>query len=90
MRYVSIIIFLLCFTIKTMAIEERPYQVIETIGKKIGRGDLIRLGSLPVQKNEPCTLVADTKKLTKEVGWTPKFDINTGLDQTIEWWKNNL
>ena len=65
-------------------------DVIETIGKKIGREDLIRLGALPAQKNEPAILVADTKKLTEEVGWTPSFDINTGLDRTIQWWKSHL
>ena len=63
---------------------------IETIGQKTGRRDLIRLGALPTQKNEPAILVADTKKITETVGWTPRFDINTGLDLTIEWWKNKL
>ena len=65
-------------------------DVIETIGKKIGRGNLIRLGALPVLKNDPPILVADTKKLTEEVGWTPRFDISTGLDRTIEWWRSIL
>ena len=66
------------------------WRVVETIGKKIGRRDLIRLGDLPAQKNEPPILVADTKKITKEVGWAPRFDINKGLDLTIQWWKNKL
>ena len=65
-------------------------DIIEIIGKKIGRGDLIRLGAIPAQKNDPPILIADTKKLTEEVGWTPKFDLNTGLDQTIKWWRSKL
>ena len=42
------------------------------------------------QRNDPPILVANTKRLTEEVGWTPKFNINTGLDHTIQWWKSVL
>jgi len=65
-------------------------NVIETIGDKIGRRNLIRMGVLPSPKNDPPILVANTKRLTEEVGWTPKFNINTGLDHTIQWWKSVL
>ena len=65
-------------------------DVIKTIGDKIGRKNLIRMGALPSPANEPSILVADTKRLTEEVRWAPKFDINTGLDRTIHWWKSTL
>jgi nucleoside-diphosphate-sugar epimerase len=65
-------------------------DVIKTIGDKIGRSNLIQMGTLLSPANDPLTLVADTKRLTEEVGWVPKFDINTGLDRTIQWWKNTL
>ena len=65
-------------------------DVIKTIGDKIGRKNLIRMGTLPSPANEPQILVAETKRLTEEVRWAPKFDINTGLDRTIHWWKSTL
>jgi nucleoside-diphosphate-sugar epimerase len=65
-------------------------DVIKTIGDKIGRSNLIRMGALPSPANDPLILVADTKRLTEEVGWTPRFDINVGLDRTIQWWKSTL
>jgi nucleoside-diphosphate-sugar epimerase len=65
-------------------------DVIKTIGDKIGRSNLIRMGALPSPANEPPILVADTKRLTEEIGWTPSFDINTGLERTIQWWKKAL
>ena len=65
-------------------------DVIKTIGDKIGRNNLIRIGALPSPANDPPILVADTKRLTEEVGWAPKFDINAGLDRTIQWWKSAL
>ena len=68
----------------------RLKNVIETIGDKIGRKNLIRMGVLPSPQNDPPILVANTKRLTEEVGWAPKFNINTGLDHTIQWWKSVL
>jgi len=65
-------------------------DVIKTIGDKIGRSNLIRMGALPSPANDPPILVADTKRLTEEVGWAPRFDINAGLDRTIQWWKKTL
>ena len=35
----------------------------------------------------PYHLVADINKLRKEVGWSPKFSLDVGLDKTIQWWK---
>jgi len=65
-------------------------EVICKIGKKLGRPELIRLGDILSSKDEPPLLVADVRRLQEEVGWTPKYDIDSGLDQTIEWWKERL
>ncbi|HOD12730.1 MAG TPA: NAD(P)-dependent oxidoreductase [Candidatus Omnitrophota bacterium] len=65
-------------------------EVITKIGEKIGRSELIRLGAIPSSKDEPPMLVANIQRLTNEVRWAPGYDIDTGLDQTIEWWRNNL
>jgi dTDP-D-glucose 4,6-dehydratase len=35
---------------------------------------------------EPPVLIADTTRLVDEVGWSPEYDLDSGLDQTIEWW----
>ena len=65
-------------------------DVICKIGKKLGRPELIRLGDIPSSKDEPPLLVAEVRRLRKEVGWAPEYDIDSGLDQTIEWWKEHL
>ena len=31
----------------------------------------------------------DTSKIKRELGWTPAVDVETGLRQTIEWYKEN-
>ncbi len=45
-------------------------DLIESISKKMGHDELIRLGTLTYPPNDPPILVANIKRLTKEVGWT--------------------
>ncbi len=63
-------------------------SVVARIGEKIGRPDLIRLGAL-APKHAPPRLVATTQRLRDEVGWRAQYDLDTGLDRTIDWWRNN-
>jgi nucleoside-diphosphate-sugar epimerase len=65
-------------------------DVINKIAEKLGRRDLVELGALPVSEHEPHLLVADVSRLTNEVGWVPKYDLDRGLEQTINWWKDHL
>lgn len=62
-------------------------QVIETLGRLTGRPDLIQLGALPAPADDPPFLVADTRRLTDEVGWTPQFSLEDGLQDAIAWWR---
>ena len=64
-------------------------DLISEVGHKIGRKDLIQLGALPVSPQEPDLLVADVRRLTNEVRWLPKYDVDVGLQQTIDWWKEH-
>jgi nucleoside-diphosphate-sugar epimerase len=61
-------------------------DVIFKIADKLHHADLIQLGVVPVPANDPPLLVADIRRLREEVKWQPKFDLDTGLEQTIEWW----
>jgi len=65
-------------------------DVICKVGGKLGRSDLIQLGILPVPANEPQLLVADVSRLTNEIRWLPKYNLDRGLDKTIDWWKRSL
>lgn len=50
---------------------------------------LVQFGVLPIRDNDPPLLVADTRRLMKDVGWLPKRALREGLLQTIEWWRAN-
>lgn len=65
-------------------------EVIYQIAGKLGRRDLIQLGALPNDENEPNLLMADVSRLSNEVDWQPKYNLDTGLEQTIDWWKKHL
>ena len=65
-------------------------ELLHVLGKQLGRGDLIRLGARPAPPNDPLVLAANTRRLNEEVGWEPAMDLETGLEATISWWRNQL
>lgn len=62
-------------------------NVIERLGKLTGRSELLNLGALPMRPNEPPRLVADTTRLRQEVGFTPRISLEQGLQDAIDWWR---
>ena len=65
-------------------------EMILTIGRALGREDLIKLGAIPSRANDAPLVVADIERLLKEVKWRPRFSMEEGLNHTIEWWRQNL
>lgn len=62
-------------------------HVVETIGRLVGKPDLIALGKKESPANDPAIVTADTTRLRTEVGWQPSMTLDEGLQETIEWWK---
>jgi nucleoside-diphosphate-sugar epimerase len=65
-------------------------DIILTISNKLQKHNLIHLGAIPMREGEPHILLADTKRLNCEVNWRPKYSIESGIIQTIEWWQRNI
>ena len=65
-------------------------SIINGITDKLGGQDLIEWGVIPVPENDPCFLIADRSRLSDEVGWHPKHDLKSGLEQTVSWWEQHL
>jgi len=65
-------------------------QIVSTIATRLNGEDLLRLGALPAPANEPQVLVANVSRLRDEVGWSPRFDLEQGLENTIDWWKAEI
>jgi nucleoside-diphosphate-sugar epimerase len=63
-------------------------DVLQEIGRQLGRGDLIRLGARK-STSEAQRFWASTRRLTGEVGWTPRFTLPSGIEHTIVWWRDS-
>ena len=65
-------------------------QLVNKIGEKIGREDLIRFGEQVTPADEPPLLAADVTRLRGEVKWTIPDSLDSDLDAIIEWWREAL
>lgn len=64
-------------------------DIIYKIAELLNGSEKIHLGKL-LAKNEPPVITADIVKLQNEVGFSPIYDIKSGLQQTIDWWKCSI
>ena len=60
-------------------------DIILKIANKTNRQNLVELGVVSTPATEPHLLIADVKRLSDEVGWRPKYDLDYGLEQAIEY-----
>lgn len=67
----------------------RLAEMVQVVAQLLGRPDLVRLGAVPTPEGEPPLLVADVRRLRQEVGWTPRFDLQQGLADTVQRWAEN-
>lgn len=64
-------------------------DLLRQIGQLLGREEALQFGALQPPAGDPPFLAADVQRLRQEVGWQPQFDLVSGLQQTIEWWRHH-
>jgi len=64
-------------------------EVLQEIGKKTGKANLIRLGAR-ARSAQTEWLWANMEKLRSYSNWKPQFDLVSGLNDTIQWWRGHL
>ncbi len=65
-------------------------DLIECIGRRIGRSDLLRPGTRAAPEGEPAVLLPDIHRLSGEAHWQPRMTLDEALSDTIEWWRGTL
>ncbi|WP_438345581.1 NAD-dependent epimerase/dehydratase family protein [Methylorubrum populi] len=65
-------------------------SILEEIGARTGRPDLIDFGARPLGPAEPACIEADIRRLADEVGFCPRYDLKRGLAETVASWRAAL
>jgi nucleoside-diphosphate-sugar epimerase len=63
-------------------------EIVLTIGRQIGRPELIQLGAIPARANDVALVIGENTRLVTEVGWKQHYDLEFGIRQTIDWWRS--
>jgi len=61
--------------------------IVETIAGILECRDRLFVGGLADNPAEPPMIVADVRKLTRDIGWIPKHTLDEGLQLTVDWWR---
>jgi nucleoside-diphosphate-sugar epimerase len=65
-------------------------EIGERIARAIGRENLLEPGARSLAAGEPAALIADVARLRDEVGFSPRIELDEGLDGVIGWWRERL
>jgi nucleoside-diphosphate-sugar epimerase len=71
---------------------DEPISVHDFLGVieiLLDRPKHISFGALPYREWEPMFICGNNARL-KSIDWSPRYTIQTGLDNVIEWWKASL
>lgn len=64
-------------------------DVVRLVAGLVPGGDSVpvEFGSVPIRAGDPPVLVADVRRLTGEVGWTPRTEFAEAMAETVEYWR---
>jgi len=63
-------------------------EVVNLIKQKI-KDTKYLIGAKPYRPGETMNHYASIEKIKNAINWTPKWNLEAGIDSTIKWWKNN-
>ena len=63
-------------------------DLVLNIAQALGKTDLVRFGAKP-DRDEPARIAGDIHRLKEEVGWQPRYSLEQGIQETVEWWSKN-
>jgi nucleoside-diphosphate-sugar epimerase len=65
-------------------------QMVKRIASKLDALDRVDFGHYPQRPDDPQKITADISQLSDGIGWTPGYDLDSAIDETIAWWKNQV
>lgn len=64
-------------------------EIVTQIAKTLNRLDLINFAAAG-DDHQPMIICANNGTLTRNTAWKPKFNLEQGLQNTIDWWKSQV
>ena len=65
----------------------RVKDLIRCITNVLGREQLVRMGTRSSPVDEPAFIIGDVGRLGDRVGWHPRYNMEAGILESIEWWR---
>ena len=65
----------------------RLRDMARLIGDKLQKSELIALDSAENVPHKSPVVLADATRLQNELGWKPNYNLENGLEATIDWWR---
>lgn len=65
-------------------------DVVQCIGEILNGLERVRFGARPDNPSDPPFICANNEVLEKVVGWKPRFDLEAGLRDTVDWWRGRM
>jgi len=63
-------------------------DLVTRIAGKLDAADRVDFGHYPRRPDDPQKITADISRLSDAIGWTPEYDLDSALDNTIAWWRS--
>ena len=63
-------------------------DIVATIAAILDRTLLVHFGARPDNPTDPPFICANNRRLVEGTGWTPRFDLESGLRDTVAWWQH--
>jgi nucleoside-diphosphate-sugar epimerase len=63
-------------------------DLVTHIAGKLNACDRVDFGHYPRRPDDPQEITADISRLSDAIGWTPEYDLDSALDNTIAWWRS--
>jgi nucleoside-diphosphate-sugar epimerase len=69
-------------------------KILETLNlkkdKNLNLKKLINFKNHPVCLDDPILILADNRRLVENTSWKPEYDLAKGIEQTIQWWSQQV
>jgi nucleoside-diphosphate-sugar epimerase len=63
-------------------------DIVNRIATRLDAADRVDFGHYPRRPDDPQEITADNSRLSHAIGWSPGYDLDSAIDKTIAWWKN--